>query len=143
MICDLNRFKQVNDTYGHQAGDAVIRMASERLRATLRKIDLVARLGGDEFSIVLKDMDAQAAALVAEKIIERFESAFKVGDYELDVGISIGIALYPYHGAVASELMKHADDAMYISKRGKTGFAIYRPEDKDSGKDPFLTVIKS
>jgi diguanylate cyclase (GGDEF)-like protein len=125
LVCDLNKFKQVNDNYGHQVGDEVIRIASRRLVSCLRENDFVARMGGDEFAVILKDVGHDEVAIVANKIINYFKKAATVDGHRHDVGISIGAALYPRDGDDADTLMKHADIAMYRAKQGDTSFAFY------------------
>ncbi|MHB8534461.1 MAG: diguanylate cyclase domain-containing protein [Sulfuricaulis sp.] len=134
MMIDLNRFKEVNDRYGHDVGDSLLRQVGMRLRRVLRQSDTAGRFGGDEFAIVLPSTDADGAVKVAEKLIKAFEPTFKVGDKSLSGSCSIGIAVYPEHADDVASLCRCADVAMYVAKNLKTGFAIYRPEDDKDTK---------
>lgn len=124
MLLDLDRFKHVNDTHGHHIGDQLLANVSERLSSSLRESDTVARLGGDEFAILLPNTDVKNALLLAAKIIQAFEPVFRVERFDLSVGTSIGIALYPAHGADAETLLKRSDSAMYRAKQSKSGFCM-------------------
>lgn len=130
FIMDLDRFKEINDTLGHQVGDQVLIQVGERLRNVLRTNDTVARLGGDEFAVLLPTSDERHAATVAEKILRILDQPVITGEHPLFVGISIGIAIYPLHGNDVQILMQYADIAMYNAKRNNGGFALY-----DSSKD--------
>jgi len=123
LFLDLDKFKPVNDQYGHQAGDDLLIAVAKRLRACVRDSDLVARLGGDEFIIVLKEPNASfnAGALVAKKIISAISSPFNISNQVISINTSIGIALYPEHGGSADTLITLADDAMYKSKHEGAG----------------------
>jgi diguanylate cyclase (GGDEF)-like protein len=127
MFVDLNGFKQVNDSFGHDVGDAVIRMCAERLCECMRRSDSVARMGGDEFTLLLENTDNSTdIARIAEKIIEMISSPFLVNGYELHIGCSIGIALYPEAGRDADALLKSADMAMYQAKEeGESTFRFF------------------
>ena len=126
IVMDLDRFKEINDTFGHQAGDSVLRQVGPRLRTMLRRADTVARLGGDEFAILLTTVvDAGGAALVARKIQQALEEPFDIDGHKFDVSASIGIALYPTHGEDWTTLMRRADVAMYAAKQSLSGFAVY------------------
>jgi diguanylate cyclase (GGDEF)-like protein/PAS domain S-box-containing protein len=118
MMLDLDKFKEVNDTYGHSVGDQLLKGVGSRLSAHLRKIDTIARMGGDEFSIILADVkNAENAANIAEKIIDSLRDPFVVNGHELDASTSIGIAIYPDDGQDADTLMANSDIAMYRAKR--------------------------
>jgi len=127
MICDLNNFKDVNDTLGHHVGDQVLQHASVRFQSVLRNDDTVARMGGDEFCIVLSRTSYKVAAIIASKITEAFAAPFAIEGNIVKVGISIGIVEYPEHGRDVDTLMKHADAAMYDAKSRRSGFTIYDP----------------
>lgn len=118
MFIDLNGFKQVNDTFGHDAGDSIIRICAERLSACMRRSDSVARMGGDEFTLLLSHIDSHTdVAHIAEKIIALLSEPAEINGYEVVVGCSIGIAIYPQAGRDAESLLKNADMAMYKAKQ--------------------------
>ena len=127
LLMDLDRFKEINDTLGHHCGDHLLQQVAPRLRRQVRESDTVARLGGDEFAIILPGADSIAASGVARKIIDSFREPFIVEGHSLGVGISIGISEYPRDGGSADMLLRQADVAMYIAKRGEAGFSIYSP----------------
>jgi diguanylate cyclase (GGDEF)-like protein/PAS domain S-box-containing protein len=122
---DLDRFKFVNDTRGHAAGDDVLKETAGRLVATLRDSDIAARLGGDEFILLLPDTDADGAVPVAEKILKKLLEPYMVEDMEFTLGASIGIAVYPQDADNGEKLIHHADTAMYHAKQEKLGFSFY------------------
>jgi diguanylate cyclase (GGDEF)-like protein len=129
LFIDLDRFKFINDSYGHVQGDRFLQAVAERLRRTLREIDTLARLGGDEFTVIVPDMhDANGAVTVARKVTAALERPFDVGGLELETRASVGIALYPPHGSTEDELLSRADIAMYsVKRRGKDGIALFEP----------------
>lgn len=133
LIIDLDHFKEVNDTFGHQAGDQLLRQVGERFKAELRETDTVARLGGDEFAIVLLAADAGGASLIAAKLLTALERPFIVEGQALDVGASIGIVVYPDHAETADSMLRRADIAMYVAKRSRRTHAIYTQEDDEPG----------
>ncbi|MBU1776735.1 MAG: diguanylate cyclase [Gammaproteobacteria bacterium] len=119
MFVDLDRFKQVNDTLGHDVGDELLQQAAARMQGCVRASDTVARIGGDEFIVLLRVMEtAQDAINVAEIIRAVLRLPFELAGQQLEISCSIGIALYPEHGNDAVELSKHADIAMYRAKDG-------------------------
>ncbi len=118
MFIDLNGFKQVNDTFGHDAGDALIRICAERLGESMRRSDSVARMGGDEFTLLLQNIENHTdIAHIAQKVIESLSQPAQINGYEVVVGCSIGIAIYPHAGLDADTLLKNADMAMYKAKQ--------------------------
>ena len=119
LFLDSDRFKGINDAYGHAAGDAVLVAVATRIRAQLREDDVVARLGGDEFAILLTPLHKiEDAQRIAEKIIASMLEAIELpGQVSVVTSLSIGIAVYPEHGASAQELLCAADSAMYQAKR--------------------------
>jgi len=127
MFIDLDRFKQVNDTLGHDKGDDLLLQVTARLKSCLRKGDTLARQGGDEFTVVLPDLRVRDdARLVADKFLECLNMPFDLGGHEVFISASIGIAVYPHDGETIDELMRHADVAMYYIKgQGKNGQAFY------------------
>ncbi len=119
MFVDLDHFKPVNDTFGHQVGDHLLKAVAGRLSACLRKEDTVARAGGDEFIIVLNELgSADDAALISDKVLHGLSQPFAVGGHELTISCSIGISVYPRDGKNLTELMTNADIAMYQAKKG-------------------------
>lgn len=130
LFIDLNRFKPINDTLGHDIGNQLLKQVSERFRNTLREADLVARLGSDEFAVALFDIDQHyCASLVAQKLLAALDAPFSIGGHELRVGASIGISVYPQDGPNAETLLRLSDIAMYRAKQGggdmEGGYAFY------------------
>jgi diguanylate cyclase (GGDEF)-like protein len=118
LMLDLDHFKQVNDTHGHDFGDVVLREFARRLSGCLREVDTVARYGGEEFAVVLPETDGEGATRVAERILEAVRSEpFGTPTVTWPLTVSIGIASYPTHGRVAAEVMRSADSALYTAKR--------------------------
>ncbi len=126
-VIDLDRFKFVNDTYGHAVGDELLRVVAERLNGLVGRDDLVARLGGDEFAIVQKVRHfALDAAALAERLCRELAAPYEIGAIAANVGASVGIASAANDGAEASELLKAADMALYSAKsRGRGGFCFF------------------
>jgi diguanylate cyclase (GGDEF)-like protein len=117
MLLDLDRFKKINDTLGHQTGDAVLEQFAARLKSIARASDTVARLGGDEFALILLGAnDGVGALFVAERIRRALDEPFAVSDVSLQLETSIGVAIFPQHGTDATELLKRGDLALYASK---------------------------
>lgn len=132
MFLDLDKFKPVNDNLGHGIGDLLLREVAKRLQSCIkRETDTVARLGGDEFVILLSHIDhAQDAALVAEKVVRALNQPFDIEHHTIQISTSLGIAIYPTHGAYANELLKKADDAMYQAKEsGRSCFKFFDQRD--------------
>jgi len=127
MFIDLDGFKDINDEFGHAAGDKVLIEVGRRIVNELRQTDTVARIGGDEFIVIMTNIkEAKAISHVAVKIINSVNSAISYQGVQLHVTASIGIAKYPLHGTTSAELMKNADQAMYsIKESGKNNYAIY------------------
>ncbi|WP_426191155.1 EAL domain-containing protein [Massilia sp. DWR3-1-1] len=134
LFIDLDRFKNVNDTLGHQVGDELLKQVALALAAQLREGDTLARLGGDEFIVLLEDVDADGAGRVAGKLVAMFEQPFMVADYELFVTGSVGISVYPLDTSDANLLIRNADVAMYQAKaRGRNGYQFYAPSMSGEG----------
>lgn len=118
MFLDLDRFKHINDTFGHDTGDLLLKATAQRLTAILRKSDTIARMGGDEFLLVLPEMAASNCVdVVAEKILRAFSEPFTLNGHKISVTTSIGIAVYPHDGKDIETLLKMADMAMYEAKK--------------------------
>ncbi|MHB8483507.1 MAG: diguanylate cyclase domain-containing protein [Nitrospiria bacterium] len=128
ILLDLNRFKEVNDTLGHAKGDIVLQQCGPRMHGVLRDSDTLARLGGDEFGILLDHTSVDGAVLAAKKISEAFERPFVVDQIPFEIGASIGISIFPWHGETAELLMRRADAAMYAAKQFHRGYKIYSPD---------------
>ncbi|PKO25331.1 MAG: hypothetical protein CVU35_04725 [Betaproteobacteria bacterium HGW-Betaproteobacteria-8] len=129
MFIDLDGFKEVNDEFGHKAGDELLIQVSQRLEACIRESDISARLGGDEFTIVLSNLEnALAVDGVANKILQALNQPFALGKKRASVSSSIGVAIFPAHGKDADSLLSHADSAMYEAKdKGKNCWVMYDP----------------
>ncbi|WP_307802685.1 putative bifunctional diguanylate cyclase/phosphodiesterase [Cellulomonas dongxiuzhuiae] len=133
ILLDIDRFKDINDTLGHDHGDELLQQVAERLRHALRDDDVVARLGGDEFAILLPDVRTVAnAERLAQRVRGLFTRPFELSDIALHVETSIGVACLPDHAADASALMRTADIAMYAAKHHRTGVSVYSPAADDS-----------
>jgi len=143
LLLDLDRFKRVNDALGHEVGDRLLIAVGDRLEGTVRGRpgDVVARLGGDEFAIVAKRLDSSSQArALAKRIEEALIAPVVLDGLPLDVGGSIGIALYPEHGTDFATLFRHADVAMYAAKHRGIGTAVYSP-DHDHNSPHSLTLL--
>jgi len=125
LMIDLDRFKDVNDTFGHAFGDRLLIALGTRLRAVLREGDMLARLGGDEFGVLLPEADAEESIAIAERLTEALRAAVILDEYSLHVAASIGIALIPEHGEDAETVLRRADVAMYVAKGRGDGYALY------------------
>jgi diguanylate cyclase (GGDEF)-like protein len=130
LLLDLDRFKHVNDALGHGVGDRLLVAVADRLRSTVPSGGFVARLGGDEFAIVAPDLvDGVASAqILAQRVVVALDQPVLLDGLPLDVGGSIGIAVYPDHGSDFAALMRHADVAMYDAKHSGDSVAVYQPE---------------
>lgn len=128
MFLDLDRFKWVNDTLGHEVGDTLLAQAAERLRGTLRQSDTVARLSGDEFAVLMPELEhAEEAEALASKLVQILAQPFELAGRKLHLGVSVGVAIYPQHGEIEA-LTRHADLAMYEAKRQGGGrVAMFTP----------------
>lgn len=129
LFIDLDRFKPINDLYGHEAGDKVLQEVAQRLLVCTRKEDIVSRLGGDEFIVVLPRVDSTYGPItVAEHLLSKIGQPIHVGDLQLNVSPSIGISLFPTHSCDLETLIRYADLAMYSAKKGgRNNFTIYTP----------------
>jgi diguanylate cyclase (GGDEF)-like protein len=129
MLLDVNRFKEINDTLGHEPGDGLLKDLASRLRGAVRSNETLARLGGDEFGVLLPAASVDEATTLAGRMHDLLEFPFSVGDFPLEVSASIGIAAYPEHGEHAEALLQHADVAMYVAKERHATTAVYDPEE--------------
>jgi len=141
LFCDLDKFKQINDSLGHPVGDTLLIQVAERLKSMVRRQDYVARLGGDEFVILLDHLvQPDDAMRIAEKLLHCLAAPYFTEEKELFVSASIGIAFYPQHGEDAISLIKHADIAMYQSKScGRNQYSLYNP-DQSQGLEERLSL---
>ncbi|BAN34936.1 diguanylate cyclase/phosphodiesterase [Sulfuricella denitrificans skB26] len=144
MFIDLDNFKIVNDTLGHDAGDALLRIVAERLSKTLRFGDVISRIGGDEFAIILENVEKISQAVkVAEKCLSSLAEPILIDGNELYIGASIGISACPDDASNMHELLKHADTAMYYAKnKGKNTYQVFLPDMKE-GAQKRLTLESS
>lgn len=129
LLIDIMRLKEVNELLGHQSGDLVLQEVASRMQQILRKSDTVARLVGDEFAIVLPSVDTEQLLITVEKIQRLFEQPIVVEDIPLEVGVAIGIAVFPEHGDNTTVLLQHAYIAMHIAKNETSGWSFYNPDD--------------
>ena len=129
LFVDLDRFKDINDAYGHMVGDQLIIVAANTIQSTLRDVDVLGRFGGDEFTILLRDSNTDRASAITERVLNAFQAPMVVGARQLQISPSIGIAVYPAHGTDIETLIKHADTAMYEAKRkGGGAYSVYAEE---------------
>jgi diguanylate cyclase (GGDEF)-like protein len=140
LVMDLDRFKEVNDTFGHHTGDQLLAQLGKRLGSVLRSSDTFARLGGDEFAVLLPTATVEDAHQIAERLLQVLAQPFALGGLQLDIDASIGIALSPDHGQDADALLRRADVAMYVAKRGNTGHALYTA-DQDEHSPMRLAMV--
>ncbi len=126
-LFDLNLFKGINDSLGHEAGDLLLKSVAERLSGTIRDMDTLARLGGDEFVLVLPELQSKEDVFpIVQRCLAIFESAFKIDRHTINTSVSMGISLFPEHGDNAQILLKHSDSAMYSAKaEGQKSFQFY------------------
>jgi diguanylate cyclase (GGDEF)-like protein len=140
LMLDLDRFKEINDTFGHHHGDMLLQQIGPRLQAALSTSDLVVRLGGDEFAVLLSVGDGDRAAAVAENLLIALQTPFVVDGHRLEVGASIGLAVAPDDGNDPITLLRCADVAMYVAKRDRSGFARHTP-DQDQHSPERLSLM--
>lgn len=126
MVMDLNGFKEVNDTLGHQAGDIALQTIAPRLNKQLRQTDTLCRMGGDEFAVILPQTNRKESELVAKKILAACAESMMIDQNKIKLGISIGIALSPENACDCDTLIRYADIAMYQAKKSQLGFEVYR-----------------
>jgi len=142
LVMDLDRFKEINDTFGHRAGDLLIGEVAQRIMTDLRETDTVARLGGDEFALILPGADEGGAGHVAQKIIAALQRPFEIEGAAHEVAISIGIAVSPQHGEDVETLMRRADMAMYVAKTTPGGSAVYAEQQDPEGSNQLAMMAE-
>src|SRR3954464_9662849 len=140
LMIDLDRFKEINDSFGHSVGDDLLCLVGPRLHQALQPGDLLARMGGDEFAVLLPGADADRARAVAGNLGAVLREAFELDGMPLHVDASIGIALCPDHGRDRSLLLARADTAMYAAKRGRHGFEVWAPDGTPASRDRLETL---
>ncbi len=133
LMIDLDKFKQINDTHGHQAGDAILEMVGERLRLTVRDADAGFRIGGDEFTVLTTfEVSRVGMERMAERILEALREPMLFGEHSLNVGGSVGIAIYPDNANSVQDMVRMADQAMYAAKESGGGLAVAESADISS-----------
>lgn len=125
LYFDLNRFKNINDTMGHEVGDEFLKYVAARIASILRKPDTLARLGGDEFAALLHNCDELGIEVVVERILDNVQRPFRIKNHTIIADLSIGASLYPDHGETFNQLLRHADTAMYQAKSEGGGLNVY------------------
>ncbi|MCF6768582.1 GGDEF domain-containing protein [Thiotrichales bacterium 19S11-10] len=129
LLIDLDKFKYINDTFGHHVGDILLQNVATRLKECLRKGDFVARTGGDEFVVILHEIDNKdIAGVVAYKILSELTKSFTIEEHTIDIGASIGISCYPENGSSMDALVKSADKAMYQAKKSDELKYVFAPK---------------
>ena len=127
MFLDVDKFKQINDRYGHDVGDLLLKQFAKRLKHCVKKDDCLARWGGDEFTVLLAGIISYSQIItISERIIKSMNSPFVCNGITVKTSTSIGIAIFPSHGNTVDSLMKKADQALYMTKQGgRNGYTIY------------------
>lgn len=139
---DLDLFKEINDSLGHHAGDLVLQHVARACHTVLRDSDTVARMGGDEFAILMPQVkDLESAEIAAQRVLAAIREPLIVGERMLEVGASLGVALFPEHGEEEADLINHSDIAMYEAKRQKSGAVIYRSALGEGNSE--IVILKS
>lgn len=129
MFVDLDNFKHVNDSMGHEAGDLLLKEVVKRLRGSIRDEDLISRIGGDEFIVVFEETNKDEIEVIATRILESVARPYLIHEQEANISLSIGISMYPDDGETKDTLIDHADKAMYFAKNnGKNNFKVYSPD---------------
>lgn len=149
MFIDLDGFKDVNDTFGHDIGDVLLKEVATRLNKSVREEDLISRLGGDEFIMVFEETSKDEIAVIADRVLQNISASYNLSENTVSVTPSIGISSYPEDGLEIESLIKNADKAMYFAKsNGKGNYQFYSPdieeyESKESLIDKFLKLFQS
>lgn len=142
LLIDLDNFKAVNDSLGHNVGDLLLQEVARRLNSHVRKVDTVARLGGDEFVIILESLEEKQITQFADKFVEVISEPFLLAGNEIKVGISMGIASYPQHGQDCTTLVNRADIAMYEAKRNSLSYVCYSDKMKKNNNLNLVSNLK-
>jgi len=141
LLLDLDQFKEINDTLGHESGDLVLMEVGRRLRGAVRASDTVARLGGDEFAVLMTDdVSPRSTLRAAQRVLSSVLDTIEIDDMSLNVGASLGVAIYPDHADSPGALRRHADIAMYSAKRRGGGLEVYDPDARVHSYDR-LTMV--
>ncbi|HEY8804283.1 MAG TPA: GGDEF domain-containing protein, partial [Clostridium sp.] len=145
LFVDLDKFKSVNDNYGHLAGDSILKTVAVRLKSIIRSTDTIYRIGGDEFIIILRNLKQIAnAKKIAIAALKTLSTAFPYKENQLFIGASIGISIFPEHGIDEDTLSTKADLAMYeVKRKGRNGYKIYSSKMKEEDLDNSSVKIKS
>ena len=145
LFVDLDRFKCVNDMFGHEIGDQLLTLVAKEIQGLLREVDTVARMGGDEFTVILSGIaHVEDATLVAEKIIGRLQQPFSIQGNSCDIGASIGISIFPLHASDAEALILKSDAAMYcVKERGRNHFLLYQEGMENDWSDQSSTDVST
>jgi diguanylate cyclase (GGDEF)-like protein/PAS domain S-box-containing protein len=130
LFIDLDHFKAANDSFGHDAGDILLRLSADRIRVCVRETDTVARLGGDEFTVILQGLGgSEYVERVAGKILKTLANSFDISGHSVNISSSIGIAIFPSDASTPEQLLKNADEAMYLAKaEGRNKFHFFSPQ---------------
>ena len=141
IVMDLNGFKEINDTLGHQAGDLALKIIAPRLSKQLRASDTICRMGGDEFVVILPQVGEEQSVLVAQKILAASAETMVIESKTIALGISMGIALAPKHACDGNTLLRYADIAMYQAKQKKTGIEVHSPQNYKNFIDGLSNIL--
>jgi len=133
-LLDLDRFKEVNDTLGHDVGDELLREAGNRLQRAVRAVDTVGRLGGDEYVVLIHDLNPKDVPVIAKKLLTSLDKPFHWKNQSIDISASMGISMYPSECEDANGMLRCADIAMYVAKRNGKGYVLYTPEHDHSNR---------
>jgi diguanylate cyclase (GGDEF)-like protein len=141
LLIDLDKFKEVNDTLGHSAGDRLLQVVTERLRSAVRPDDVVARLGGDEFVVIVRHAaNTTVARVTAVRLLERVNGICEIDGRSIVIVASLGVAVGPAHGVEFDALLRRADRAMYIAKSSGCGVAVFDPRRDEELRHPSVVL---
>jgi len=130
MFIDLDGFKSINDKFGHQIGDELLKIVSAKISNQIKSSDLAARIGGDEFLVLLKNVNQAQMVEISERILERLAEPIIINEYSCKVGASIGISVFPDNGTTIDELISLSDEAMYkVKKEGRNNYLIFSQQE--------------